>query len=927
MGRLQTLSRVLIGCESFGNTGHNIRRILYSGARTTPRATPNKPTANMAQIPAQADEMHDEKGKEVVSKEGAAAGGTPNKRGCSTGSPRDRKKQKVADDDESEDDDDDNAEAQAEDDYELDIVDIVDSLGKHLKYNEQHLADNAAAKGFNKQCNNLVRSLSEKKQIVLHGPPGVGKTQFMIRIAETVAENKPERMKLVQFHESYSYDHFVEGLFPRISENVLANGQGAFVLRDGPFKEMVEKARNDSDNDYVLAIDELNRANLSNVLGELFVALERKPNYSPQLLYSRDTIDLSKVPNLYIIACMNDADKSLGDSAALRRRFHFFECPAVFSNCNSQRSFNATFSALAKSMLVRTWPPERKDVAHKLEITLAELNDELLDSLIHRARDLAIAPSYFIALGIIPNLKKDHIFNVWHREVYPYLLSIFHGERDKPNELTQSFISKLKNTKIGTLDKNRLDEQKDIKDANVKGSEDLDSFYEQPDVKAFIGAKYLKEDGLQIYSGSVIRITLHELGDIDELCQEAHPVGFHSRIVLRDSTWDQRIAKGKSGLQYELKLSDFNDVDYIGTRFVAPSASQAWFKAYQFLQKPGGVSGPLMFGLGTHGGLKVKALLLDKYKNDPRKQEFIESEYQIAQEEPTRGRRGKLAKVMKHDAFKETLKELLMNTAEPTSTKTNYLEIGRDVLRKMDYEENEIEDILHSSAGHRIKIYMEKYKAHFNLDERLTRRGLKRKPMPADGHCQFQALAHQLAQQLGLPQPNYRNLREKAAEQIENDRGFYEEYMVSGDFNARVQEIRDDRWGDEDTLRALADALNVQIEVVSDQSTDSKIYSPRSGEHPQRTLIVVFVNGNHYDSTESIGNSDTAKFEVMADDDEEKVEKLAKNKLEEWCVTTYSDNPRLEYIPQERQNIQLEEFRATVRAELRKKSRAKFRRK
>ena len=137
----------------------------------------------------------------------------------------------------------------------LDVDKITDRLLNELKYSEGHIDENFIEENLiddaRKQIRGLVRALNSKKQVVLHGPPGVGKTQFMVWLANAVAGD-PGRVKLVQFHESYSYDHFVQGILPRVNSATTEGSssdktnQGGFVLKSGPFLSWYENAEKDS---------------------------------------------------------------------------------------------------------------------------------------------------------------------------------------------------------------------------------------------------------------------------------------------------------------------------------------------------------------------------------------------------------------------------------------------------------------------------------------------------------------------------------------------------------------------------------------------------------------------------------------------------------------------------------------------------------
>lgn len=162
-----------------------------------------------------------------------------------------------------------------------------------------------------------------KKNIILQGAPGVGKTFAAKRIAFSMMGVKDvERVMMVQFHQSYSYEDFIMGFRPSTD---------GFELKRGAFYNFCKKAEIDGDNDYFFIIDEINRGNLSKIFGELFMLIENdKRDVSLQLLYSDEKFSVPK--NIYIIGMMNTADRSLAMlDYALRRRFAFFEIKPGFT--------------------------------------------------------------------------------------------------------------------------------------------------------------------------------------------------------------------------------------------------------------------------------------------------------------------------------------------------------------------------------------------------------------------------------------------------------------------------------------------------------------------------------------------------------------------------------------------------------------------
>lgn len=186
-----------------------------------------------------------------------------------------------------------------------------------------------------KRYENLVAVLRNKKNIILQGAPGVGKTFAARRLAwAMMGEKDDSRIEFVQFHQNYSYEDFMMGYKP--------NDEG-FELKYGIFYRFCQKAANQPDKEYFFIIDEINRGNMSKIFGELLMLIERDyRGIKATLAYNGLTFSVPK--NLYIIGMMNTADRSLAMiDYALRRRFSFFEVEPGFDSegfINYQNNLN-----------------------------------------------------------------------------------------------------------------------------------------------------------------------------------------------------------------------------------------------------------------------------------------------------------------------------------------------------------------------------------------------------------------------------------------------------------------------------------------------------------------------------------------------------------------------------------------------------------
>ena len=175
-----------------------------------------------------------------------------------------------------------------------------------------------------KRYENLVAVLRNKKNIILQGAPGVGKTFAAKRLAwSMMGEKDDSRIEFVQFHQNYSYEDFMMGYKPV---------EDGFELKYGIFYRFCQRAANQPDKEFFFIIDEINRGNMSKIFGELLMLIEKDYRGTKATL-AYNGLSFSVPKNLYIIGMMNTADRSLAMiDYALRRRFSFFEVEPGFDS-------------------------------------------------------------------------------------------------------------------------------------------------------------------------------------------------------------------------------------------------------------------------------------------------------------------------------------------------------------------------------------------------------------------------------------------------------------------------------------------------------------------------------------------------------------------------------------------------------------------
>ena len=259
-----------------------------------------------------------------------------------------------------------------------------------------------------------VKLLKQFKQMIFYGPPGTGKTyNAKWTLRKLFGVNKDElpdlqgdQWDIVQFHPSYNYEDFVRG----VQVNTNDEGQIKYETKNRIFAEMCDKASQDKDNAYALIIDEINRANVSSVLGELIYALEyRGESVSTpyEIIGSRL---LTIPPNLYIIGTMNTADRTIGAlDYAVRRRFAFVHCPpdeSLIENAEAKSMFDKV-THIFNDFLSPDFDAADVEIGHSYFMAAGE---ELHNKIQYQV--IPILEEY-VKDGVLLETAKDKIDELW----------------------------------------------------------------------------------------------------------------------------------------------------------------------------------------------------------------------------------------------------------------------------------------------------------------------------------------------------------------------------------------------------------------------------------------------------------------------------------------------------------------------------------
>jgi 5-methylcytosine-specific restriction protein B len=274
----------------------------------------------------------------------------------------------------------------------------------------------------------ISTSMRSKKNLILQGAPGVGKTFVARKLAYAFMEEKAhDRLEMVQFHQTFSYEDFIRGYRP------LPDQAGTFGLQDAIFYRFCKRAEDDPDRDYVFIIDEINRGNLGQIFGELLMLIEsdkRGPDFAVPLVYQRNNEQRFFVPaNVHLIGLMNLADRSLAIvDYALRRRFAFMTLTPQYSS-----------SIFRKWLLDRQMKPDLVDLVASRMIGL---NQEITDDPL-LGENYQVGHSFFCPKGEdFSGLDRGWYEGIIRTEIVPLLKEYWFDNAKRVEQAREGLLAK-----------------------------------------------------------------------------------------------------------------------------------------------------------------------------------------------------------------------------------------------------------------------------------------------------------------------------------------------------------------------------------------------------------------------------------------------------------------------------------------------------